>query len=176
MEYSIPELELERRPGGLSYALGSLYDRFQRLSDPRKAKGKRYSLLTLLVVIFLAKLSGQDKPGEIADWAKNHADSLVELLQLRQAWMPHHNTIRRVFQAIVSEAEFEQLLEAYTCTTVRCVSPAARGHDWGDIVPGWQGAEGHPAVGSRPVRVRAECLRWPDPAGAGPGSGRDQGK
>ena len=98
MEYSIPELELERRPGGLSYALGSLYDRFQRLSDPRKAKGKRYSLLTLLVVIFLAKLSGQDKPGEIADWAKNHADALVGLLQLRQARMPH------------------------TCTTVRCVS------------------------------------------------------
>jgi predicted transposase YbfD/YdcC len=64
-------------------------------------------------VIFLAKLSGQDKPSEIADWAKNHADTLVRLLQLRRAWMPHHNTIRRVFQAIVSETEFEQLLEAY---------------------------------------------------------------
>lgn len=97
----------------LSYALGSLYDRFQGLSDPRKAKGKRYSLLSLLVVIFLAKLSGQDRPGEIADWAKNHADALAELLHLRRAWMPHHNTIRRVFQAIVSETEFEQLLEAY---------------------------------------------------------------
>ena len=49
MEYSIPEPEPERRPVGLSYALGSLYDRFQGLSDPRKAKGKRYSLLTLLI-------------------------------------------------------------------------------------------------------------------------------
>jgi len=98
---------------GLKYALGSLYERFQGLSDPRKAKGKRYSLLTLLVVIFLAKLSGQDRPGEIADWAKNHAEALVGLLQLPRAWMPHHNTIRRVFQVIVSEAEFEQLLEAY---------------------------------------------------------------
>jgi predicted transposase YbfD/YdcC len=113
MEYSRPEPGPEQNDAGLRYALGSLYDRFQGLSDPRKAQGKRYSLLTLLVVIFLAKLSGQDKPGEIADWAKNHADSLVGLLHLRRAWMPHHNTIRRVFQAIVSEAEFEQLLEAY---------------------------------------------------------------
>lgn len=113
MEYSRLEPGPERIDAGLSYALGSLYDRFQGLSDPRKAKGKRYSLLTLLVVIFLAKLGGQDKPSEIADWAKNHADTLVRLLQLRRAWMPHHNTIRRVFQAIVSETEFEQLLEAY---------------------------------------------------------------
>ncbi len=113
MEYSRLEPGPERIDAGLSYAVGSLYDRFQRLSDPRKAKGKRYRLLTLLVVICLAKLSGQDKPGAIADWAKNHADTLVRLLDLRRAWMPHHNTIRRVFQSILSEAEFEQLLEAY---------------------------------------------------------------
>ncbi len=110
---SRPEPGLEGIDAGLCYGLGSLYDRFQRLSDPRKAKGKRYSLVTLLVVIFLAKLSGRDKPGEIADWAKNHAAALVQLLQLCRAWMPHHNTIRRVFQSIVSETEFEQLLEAY---------------------------------------------------------------
>jgi len=113
MEYSsvapVPApLEAELR-----YAMGSLYDRFQGLRDPRKAKGKRYSLLTLLMVIFLAKLSGQDKPGEIADWAANHADALARLLHLRRVWMPHHNTIRRVFQAVVSETEFAQLLEAY---------------------------------------------------------------
>lgn len=98
MEYNRLEPGPESLDAGLSYALGSLYDRFQRLSDPRKAKGKRYSLLTLLVVIFLAKLSGQDKPGAIADWATNHADTLVRLLHLRRTWMPH------------------------TCTTVRCVS------------------------------------------------------
>ena len=124
-EYNTQDSQQEPSKAGLSYALGSLYERFQRLSDPRKAKGKRYSLVTLLVVIFLAKLSGQDKPGEIADWAKNHAEALAKLLHLRRGWMPHHNTIRRVFQAIVSETEFEQLLEAYTCTTVRCVSSAA---------------------------------------------------
>jgi len=113
MEYSTPDTGQAISPTGVRCVLGSLYDRFQHLSDSRKAKGKRYSLVTLVVVIFLAKLSGQDKPVAIADWAKNHAEALVQLLHLRHAWMPHHNTIRRVFQALISEAEFEQLLKDY---------------------------------------------------------------
>jgi hypothetical protein len=37
------------------------------MSDPRKAKGKHYSLATLLVLIFLAKLCNQDTPVAMAD-------------------------------------------------------------------------------------------------------------
>ena len=78
-----------------------------------KRKCKRYSLSSLLVIIFLAKLSGKDNPVEIADWAQNHADELVQLLGLKESWMPHHNTIRRVFQAILSLDEFEWLMVDY---------------------------------------------------------------
>jgi predicted transposase YbfD/YdcC len=113
MEYSTLEPWQEISETGIIYGLGSLYDRFQQLCDPRKAKGKRYSLVTLLVLIFLAKLSNQDTPIAIADWAKNHADELVKLLNLRHSWMPHHNTYRRVFQDVISEAEFGQLMEKY---------------------------------------------------------------
>ena len=114
MEYST----LERWQGigatGVVYDLGSLYARFQGISDPRKAQGKRYSLTTLLVVIFLAKLCGQDKPCELADWAKNHAEELAQLMKLKRTWMPHHNTIRRVFQDILDETEFERLAQEYS--------------------------------------------------------------
>ena len=113
MEYSTLEPWQEISETGIVYILGSLYDLFQHLKDPRKAKGKQYSLLTLLVVIFLAKLSGKDTPVEIADWAKNHAEAIAQLLGLKRSWMPHHNTIRRVFQHIVSQEEFESLLEEY---------------------------------------------------------------
>jgi predicted transposase YbfD/YdcC len=113
MEYSTLEPWQEISETGIVYTLGSLYDLFQHLKDPRKAKGKQYSLLTLLVVIFLAKLSGKDTPVEIADWAKNHAEALAQQLGLKRSWMPHHNTIRRVFQHIVSQEEFECLLEEY---------------------------------------------------------------
>ena len=113
MEYSTIAPWQEISENGIIYDLGSLYDRFQRLSDPRKAKGKRYSLLTLLVLIFLAKLSGKDTPVEIADWAKNEGEELARLMGLKRAWMPHHNTYRRVFQNILSAEEFERLMEAY---------------------------------------------------------------
>jgi predicted transposase YbfD/YdcC len=67
-----------------------------------------------LVIIFLAKLCGQNKPVEIADWARNHAEELVKLLKLHRTWMPHHNTIRRVFAQILSEAEFDRLVREYS--------------------------------------------------------------
>lgn len=113
MEYSTFEPWQEISEGGIVYGLGSLYGCFERLSDPRKAKGKRYSLVTLLVLIVLAKMCGQDTPVAIADWAKNHVDEIVEMLKLRHNWMPNHNTYRRVFQEIISEDELERLMEAY---------------------------------------------------------------
>ena len=113
MEYSTLEPWQGISETGIVYTRGSLYDRFEQMRDPRKAKGKQYSLVTLLVLIFLAKLSGKDTPVEIADWAKNHAEELAQLLGLKRNWMPHHNTYRRVFQNILSQAEFERLMEEY---------------------------------------------------------------
>ncbi len=102
------------REGEIEGEAGSLYERFQAICDPRRAKGKIYSLVMLLSVIFLAKLCGKDRPGEIADWAQNHAEELAELLGLGSERMPSHSTIRRVFQVIVDEDEFSQLAQEYT--------------------------------------------------------------
>lgn len=113
MEYNTLAPWQEMSENGIVYSFGSLYDRFQGISDPRKAKGKQYDLLNLLVVIFLAKLSGKDNPVEIADWAKNEVQELGQLLRLNWAQMPHHNTYRRVFQQIVSEEEFAGMMEEY---------------------------------------------------------------
>src|SRR4030066_1789287 len=100
--------------GGVVHDRGSLYARFEKVGDPRHAHGKRYSLTTLLTIIFLAKLCGKDRPGEIADWAKNHAEELAQLLKLKRSWMPHHNTIRRVFQDILDEGEFDRMAQEYS--------------------------------------------------------------
>jgi predicted transposase YbfD/YdcC len=113
MEYSTLEYWQDISETGVIYDLDSLYARFQHLNDPRKAHGKRYSLTTLIVIIFVAKLCGKDTPMEIADWAKNHAEELAKLLKLKRNWMPHHNTIRRVFQNILDEAEFAGLAQAH---------------------------------------------------------------
>jgi len=99
---------------GIIYDVGSLYARFGEINDPRQARGKRYSLVTLLVVIFLGKLCGPDNPVEIADWAANHGEQLASMLGLERIWMPHHNTIRRVYQNILSEEEFNQMAQEYS--------------------------------------------------------------
>lgn len=114
MEYSTLKPWQEISESEVIYDVGSLYARFQKISDPRKAHGKRYSLTTLLVIIFLAKLCGKDRPMEIADWAKNQAEELAKQMKLKRTWMPHHNTIRRVFQNILDEAEFDRLAQAYS--------------------------------------------------------------
>lgn len=113
MDYSTLPLWQEINENGVYYDADSLFAYFHRISDPRKARGKRYALTTLLTIIFLAKLCGQDTPVEIADWASNHAEVLVRHLKLKRSRMPHHNTIRRVFQSILDEAEFERLMRDY---------------------------------------------------------------
>ena len=99
---------------GLVYDQGSLIAEFYDLLDPRHARGKRYSLATLLTLVFLAKLSGMDSPSAIADWCQAHRAELVELLHLSYARMPGHSTFRRLFADILDEDRFEQQMRAYT--------------------------------------------------------------
>lgn len=115
MEYSTLAPWQELSETGVIFENESLYDYFEKVPDPRADRGKRYSLVTLLVLIFLAKLCRQDTPVEIADWCANHAVELSRLLKLKRSWMPHHNTIRRVFQNIVAEEHFEHLASEYSC-------------------------------------------------------------
>jgi hypothetical protein len=113
MEYSTLQPWQEVGETGIVYDKGSLYGRFIGIGDPRGFKGRRYSLEMLLVIIFLAKLAGKDKPDEIADWAKNDAEELAQLLGLTRVWMPSHSTIRRVFHRILDEGEFDRMAQEY---------------------------------------------------------------
>jgi predicted transposase YbfD/YdcC len=113
MEYSTLEPWQEINENAVIYNATSLFAYLEKVTDPRQARGKRYQLTTLLVIIILAKLCGQDTPVEMADWAQNHAEGLAQLLKLKRSWMPHHNTLRRVFQNILDEAEFNRLIQGY---------------------------------------------------------------
>ena len=116
MKYSTIESREEISPNGVKYEVGSVYERLWELKDVRKAQGKQYSLVTMLMLILLAKLSGQDKPVEIADWAKNNQEKLVEMLKLKKDKMPHHNTYRRVLAHGVYVDEIERLVREYNQT------------------------------------------------------------
>lgn len=113
MEYSTVEPWQAMDISGVVYDLGSLYDHFNQIVDPRKDRGKRYRLVVLLVLIFLAKMGLADTPSGIADWVKARGEQLKGLLGLTYPKMPHHSTYRRVFESIIDEDRFEQLARAY---------------------------------------------------------------
>jgi DDE_Tnp_1-associated/Transposase DDE domain len=92
------------------FDVGSLYANFRTLRDKRKPKGLRYRLETILVVMTLAKLCGEDNPSGMAEWAKHRTEFLCEALQLERKTMPHHSTYRRIVEEVICVEELEQML------------------------------------------------------------------
>ncbi len=113
MHSSINGCAPELSAGGFEFDRGSVYARLCRLTDVRKAKGKRYKLEDLLMIALLAKLCGADRPLEISDWAQNHRRELVQWLGWRQRRLPHYNTFRRILAHVVDHEEMAQLVGEY---------------------------------------------------------------
>lgn len=95
---------------GQLFDVGSLYAEFCNLKDSRKARGKRYRLETVLMLILLAKVCGEDKPSGIAEWAKHRLTWLCEALKLERKKMPHRSCYERILEKVVSWEELEQLV------------------------------------------------------------------
>jgi predicted transposase YbfD/YdcC len=89
----------------------SLYDYFRKVKDTRKKRGIRYKLATLLLLIVLAKICGEDKPYGIADWVQCRKDMLLEALQLRYPRMPDHSTYERILAS--HEQEIDKVISEF---------------------------------------------------------------
>lgn len=113
MEYSTDKANEKENENGLRYDIASLYAFFERVYDARSRRGVRYALTTLLVIIFLAKLSGEDRPTGMAEWAKARSELIVEGLHLSYRHMPHANTIRWVFREVIDPLQFQKLSNEY---------------------------------------------------------------
>ena len=98
---------------GVLYDVGSVYEGLCKLTDIRKPQGKLYHLETVLMIVVLAKLCGEDRPLGIAEWAKNRQEELVKLLCLSRARMPSHHTYRRILAHQVYAEEVERLVGEY---------------------------------------------------------------
>jgi predicted transposase YbfD/YdcC len=102
------------QPGeGALFSMDSLYSYLAKISDTRKRRGIRYQLATVLVIMVIAKLCGEDKPFGIAEWAQLRSPWLIEALQLRNKRLPHHSTYRRVLSDVVAGDELEALVSEY---------------------------------------------------------------
>lgn len=113
MDYNSQVSKREVDENGLIFAIDSLYEYLRKITDTRQAKGKRYGLATLLILIILAKMCGEDKPSGICDWVGKRVRLLRELKILKRPQAPCHMTYRRVLQNIIPADEWEQLLHDY---------------------------------------------------------------
>jgi predicted transposase YbfD/YdcC len=103
----------EQNENGLVFDLGSLYAYLLKVKDTRKEKGKRYTLTSLLILMLLAKLAGEDKPSGIAEWIGHRKELWVQYEILAQPKTASHMTYRRVLQEMISPEEFEGIVQAY---------------------------------------------------------------
>lgn len=94
---------------GIMFDVDSLLAVLNEIKDPRASRGVRYSLVSLLVLLILAKLSGEDGMKGMSEWVKLRAKTLSKLLNLPRHIMPHQTTYERVL-ADLDEQEVEQKL------------------------------------------------------------------
>jgi len=113
MEYSTIGKGQEISAEGVVYDKESVYGRLQTLTDMRKARGKRYSLTTLLMIVLLAKLSGADSPTAMAEWGIHHQSELETVLRIKPKRMPERSTYRRLLAYKVYEIEIERMAGEY---------------------------------------------------------------
>lgn len=94
---------------GIMFDVGSLMAVLHHIQDPRAQRGVRYSLSTLLVLLILAKLGGEDGMKGMSEWVQLRGQKLVELLNLERETLPHQTTYERVL-AELDELEVERKL------------------------------------------------------------------
>lgn len=95
------------------FDVGSLCALFSCLIDGRKPRGKRYPAVTMLVLMLLSKLSGQDTPEGMADWVRQRRAGLVEMLHLKHSSVPHATTYGRFLRKAIQPEGFESAIRAY---------------------------------------------------------------
>jgi hypothetical protein len=83
----------QEQPEAKIISIEHLLSYLMRVKDGRKPRGLRYRLETILVLVILAKLCGQNKVYGIADWVQQRSVYLTEALRLKRKRMPHHRPI-----------------------------------------------------------------------------------
>ncbi len=99
--------------GAQVFDVGGLWARLATLTDARHARGKRYRLALVLLLIVLAKLGGEDRPSGIAEWVAHRREALHAALGVWWARMPHHNTYRRVLAQAVEPDALDAVVGAF---------------------------------------------------------------
>lgn len=92
----------------------SVYQALEKLTDQRRAQGKRYSLALLLTCILLAKMAGETTLQAITEWVRLRSCWLQQVLPETRAQFPCAATYSKVLRRIDAEQVNQILMELVT--------------------------------------------------------------
>jgi len=105
-------IEVDKSEGCL-LNVGELYAALEQVKDKRQAKGKRYTIGVLLIVVILAKLCGEDTPYGIAEWAKLRSRQLQELFGYHRRVKPSNKTLQRLVDTSLEDEDLQAKIKNY---------------------------------------------------------------
>ena len=107
-QYSTAKLDALAPCDGYVFELDSVLAMLMALDDARKARGKVYALATILLLMLLAKLSGEDSQRGMAQWLAERKTGLAEMLALPKVRTPCRTTLRRIVTEVISVEQLEK--------------------------------------------------------------------
>ncbi len=127
MDYTtlLPEVKEPQEQG--QKQMQSLYGMCQHLVDGRAARGKRYDLAGVLVVLVLAKLAGMRSLLGASEWIRHQEELLRDELQLSWKRMPCANT----YSYVLARLESEEINANLAAWFVRKAAESRKGEDPG---------------------------------------------
>ena len=95
------------------------------MEDARKAKGKRHSQRSILVLMIMARLGGKTRWKAIARFAKTHRVKLAECIPLPRGQAPSSSTFQRLSRSLVAN----QVCESFNRWMAQYQQPEATAVD-----------------------------------------------
>jgi predicted transposase YbfD/YdcC len=105
-------IEVEENEGRL-LNIGELYAVLEQVNDRRQAKGRRYTIGILLIVVILAKLCGEDTPYGMAEWAKMRCKELQQLFGYHRLVTPSNKTLQRLTDTSLIDEDLQTTIRHY---------------------------------------------------------------
>lgn len=97
----------------LVFDVGALYQHLRSLADQRDRRGLRYPLALILTLAVLAKLAGQNRVQDIAEWASWRTKELCDLFAFERATLPHPTSWSRILGNAVRPADVDRAVSAF---------------------------------------------------------------
>src|SRR3989440_454401 len=128
--------------------MASLYEVCQQMVDGREARGKRYDLAGLVLVLVLAKLAGMQSLIGASDWIRDQASFLREGLPLSWKRMPCANT----YSYALARLDSQEVNAALAAWCVRKEAESRCGEEPSRLVTQSSGRAVHLAVDGKALR------------------------